>query len=477
MIGIDVIYRKILKMETKYAEIIALNNYSKDTIKKILYLNNWQTIMPETVIIPIISINDNTCSACYSNEEIIYGHDSCYLCINCWEVQNSVDRISGLKKCPICEIVVIPPITVQDDQLFADYLRTKCYTCSYCGGYNKNTKKGRPAKKCITPLCPSGSNKLCRYNCGFTTHYPAICKAVIKWGLEIDAVSITDIYINTITKSCPRCSIAIMKDSDKSCLKMHCANCEFVFCWKCLSEYSLHSDNFYTCSESIDTSILEIRKETISQFIKNKEEFATNDFLAKYVKTAQNYLKQEYYESFAPMHNTYYKKYEFNKFLNILNVLNHDFDTFKNTLGRLNDLNKLLKMSSYTSETDVIQLIPWIPKNPDSIIYWDADYNHNNPLIANAMENILNNSMLTIYFDIGEIELITEHYYINFKEMTISDINYPPKFMYNITRYLFPPWKCIICTMHNFPKLTRLQACSACYSINLNAKPCNRLVL
>jgi hypothetical protein len=452
-------------LKNKIKKLKELTKLPKDTVKKILYINGFTKNIPaELLQSEVISAE---CAICYSSEGMQYSHNTCVICVDCWETY--VKTSHDYKSCPICTKVIMP-LTLSDAELMREYIKCKWHKCSYCNIFIKNNNVGSYSCPCPNELCSSFPNKLCRYNCGFISHTPACCEAIVAWNQNIDSQSPDITYIKSIAKACPKCAVFIIKDSDKSCLKMHCTSCEFVFCWKCLSDYSTHDSDFYSCKHETEITN-NIRADIITQFMHNNEALSGNAFLKKYLQVAQNYLKQEYYESF--MHNRYEYKYEYNKFVNIMNVLNHDFEGFINTIGRLNMLYKLLKKNKYDGDA----IIPYVPKNPDSIIYWDADYNHNDPAISYHMENILNNSMLTIYFDIGETELITEYYYINFVEMTIADINYPPAFSYTLSRYLFPPWKCPECTMHNFPKLTRLQACSACYAINVNTCAKNRLVL
>ena len=46
-------------------------------------------------------------------------------------------------------------------------------------------------------------------------------------------------YEFVLTKSCPRCEVAIYKNG--GCYHMTCGNCRFEFCWFCLKEYHSHS--------------------------------------------------------------------------------------------------------------------------------------------------------------------------------------------------------------------------------------------
>jgi hypothetical protein len=51
------------------------------------------------------------------------------------------------------------------------------------------------------------------------------------------------------TKRCPRCSTAIEKD--EGCNHMTCRKCRHDFCWICMQDWSLHSNNtggFFQCN-------------------------------------------------------------------------------------------------------------------------------------------------------------------------------------------------------------------------------------
>lgn len=48
------------------------------------------------------------------------------------------------------------------------------------------------------------------------------------------------------TKPCPKCKTAIEKNN--GCMHMNCTNCNFHFCWLCLTEYVNHED-YYSCNK------------------------------------------------------------------------------------------------------------------------------------------------------------------------------------------------------------------------------------
>jgi hypothetical protein len=49
------------------------------------------------------------------------------------------------------------------------------------------------------------------------------------------------LWVAANTKQCPRCSTAIEKD--EGCNHMSCRKCRYEFCWICMQDWTLHSNN------------------------------------------------------------------------------------------------------------------------------------------------------------------------------------------------------------------------------------------
>jgi hypothetical protein len=65
---------------------------------------------------------------------------------------------------------------------------------------------------------------------------------------------LTPLFVIYITKHhhhhrCPRCSTAIEKD--EGCNHMSCRKCRYEFCWICMQDWTLHSNNtggYFQCN-------------------------------------------------------------------------------------------------------------------------------------------------------------------------------------------------------------------------------------
>jgi hypothetical protein len=63
------------------------------------------------------------------------------------------------------------------------------------------------------------------------------------------------LWVAANTKKCPRCQTAIEKD--EGCNHMNCRKCRKEFCWICMQDWTLHSDNtggYFQCNRFIDNS-------------------------------------------------------------------------------------------------------------------------------------------------------------------------------------------------------------------------------
>lgn len=98
--------------------------------------------------------------------------------------------------------------------------------------------------------------------CGFTycflcsraTHSPVPCVNMEKWEEKINSSGLSDIWILTNTKKCPKCKVNIEKND--GCNHMTCKNprCGHQFCWICSGDWRTHGERtggFYSCNRPV----------------------------------------------------------------------------------------------------------------------------------------------------------------------------------------------------------------------------------
>jgi len=77
-------------------------------------------------------------------------------------------------------------------------------------------------------------------------------------GTKVNVEEIANaLWITANTKRCPRCGTAIEKD--EGCNHMSCRKCRKEFCWICMQDWTLHSDNtggYFQCNRFLDPSLL-----------------------------------------------------------------------------------------------------------------------------------------------------------------------------------------------------------------------------
>jgi hypothetical protein len=122
----------------------------------------------------------------------------------------------------------------------------------------------------ITHVAMCDNNHLFCVSCFQTAHSPCTCIQFPHWlqlvreemksiGADPNA-SLGDDLANALwvaanTKRCPRCGTAIEKD--EGCNHMTCRKCRKEFCWICLQDWSLHSQNtggYFQCNRFQDAT-------------------------------------------------------------------------------------------------------------------------------------------------------------------------------------------------------------------------------
>lgn len=169
-------------------------------------------------------------------------------------VRHVVDY-AGLKHCPVegCGLLVhIPGST------------TSLTTASAAGG------GGGSAASLLPHVAMCDNNHMFCVSCFQTAHSPCTCanypqwfqlvqeetKSVLPNGGAGDAAATASgddianaLWVAANTKRCPRCATAIEKD--EGCNHMSCRKCRKEFCWICMQDWSLHSENtggYFQCN-------------------------------------------------------------------------------------------------------------------------------------------------------------------------------------------------------------------------------------
>eukprot|EP01100_Stratorugosa_tubuloviscum_P011608 TRINITY_DN51_c2_g1_i2.p1 TRINITY_DN51_c2_g1~~TRINITY_DN51_c2_g1_i2.p1 ORF type:complete len:431 (-),score=160.18 TRINITY_DN51_c2_g1_i2:131-1423(-) len=92
---------------------------------------------------------------------------------------------------------------------------------------------GESDSKRIT--CPGCSYQYC-FRCGDQWHPKVSCEKYKQWKIENGEIDEKfDDWAGKNTKKCPNCNAPIQKNA--GCNHMNCRNCNFEFCWVCLSKY------------------------------------------------------------------------------------------------------------------------------------------------------------------------------------------------------------------------------------------------
>jgi hypothetical protein len=166
--------------------------------------------------------------------------------------QRHVVDLSGLKSCPVeaCGLFV-------------------CVPSAKPRGPSRNSTPSRPTVEHTVPLavvCGNG-HSFC-LSCAQVAHSPLSCSDFPNWHTQVqEETKNSDLkegssgddmanamWVAANTKRCPRCSTPIEKD--EGCNHMCCRKCRKEFCWICMQDWSLHSDNtggYFQCNRYRET--------------------------------------------------------------------------------------------------------------------------------------------------------------------------------------------------------------------------------
>lgn len=101
-------------------------------------------------------------------------------------------------------------------------------------------------KKLIIPTVVCNHKHRFCYSCkGELDHAPCPCTLVSRWRKKCKDDSETYNWLSAHTKVCPKCNNSIEKNG--GCNHMTCSSCRWEFCWVCMGDWKLHSNN-YNCN-------------------------------------------------------------------------------------------------------------------------------------------------------------------------------------------------------------------------------------
>lgn len=119
---------------------------------------------------------------------------------------------------------------------------------------------------CLNVECGNCHNNFC-FRCLGDSHEPVTCSNFSRWKAQIENKDHLESmnYINSNTKDCPNCKVAIEKNG--GCNHMTCRSCHHQFCWLCLVDYSKHNQSGFNCNsyqvkvnEKISTSRAKLKR-------------------------------------------------------------------------------------------------------------------------------------------------------------------------------------------------------------------------
>lgn len=187
------------------------------------------------------------------------------------KVRRIVDRQASLMWCPVADcgcIVILPKKSELVDSPTASAKEKK--------KKKKKTTEGLPS----SAICGRG-HAFCT-SCSGAAHSPCSCDAWIKWQLKIQSAMETAgnasdggdlanaLWVAANTKRCPKCKLPIEKN--EGCNHMSCRKCRYEFCWVCMQDWNLHSQNtggYFQCNRYIASDSAENRQ------IDNEDDFSS----------------------------------------------------------------------------------------------------------------------------------------------------------------------------------------------------------
>lgn len=136
------------------------------------------------------------------------------------------------------------------------------------------------------------------FKCGQASHSPASCEEARQWRSKCDGDGKDLNFILKTSKQCPRCGVAIHRES--GCNHIRCKICTHEFCWLCLGPWSRHGDatgGFYQCNlfdptKDSKESIPGIRgKESMGKFLHYYSRYENHEEAQLFADSKQSQIR------------------------------------------------------------------------------------------------------------------------------------------------------------------------------------------
>ena len=428
---------KINDLIEKQSNILDIKD--KYNILLLLYINNWEIItyyLYKNFIINELKINEHKkmCIICYNDNidtinlcnECDDNCNICKLCLSSYIYDSIFKQNKYPTECLICnknifisnviidkllsKIITTHELKIKLEEIFIyDYIN---FDNNYIKCINKSCNKILYIKDNIIHdnniKCSSCDTIIC-VNCKCNFHLPASCNEYNKWGLFKNKYIIdsyddieTNNYILLNCKKCPNCSIYIEKDP--SCLKMQCKYCAYIFCWKCLDEYTDEhlnlSGSFYTCIKDKDTDIKINMEKKFLYFYKKFIKY-NNIIFNENIKDINIYIKDI---NIINIINNFLIFYYFNNNYDIITHIYYNIE-FKSLIKILKCVNKI-NLEEYIKKINILG---------DKLLNSYLIFNHN---ISESSDY-----KFTTNLSLKEGEEIGKMYYWYIKDLRDYDIN------------------------------------------------------
>lgn len=298
--GLKIAEYKLLKVLQKtHWNTEAAKNFMKDNLYELNESINTNPIDPTTPFVP--------CEICWSEEakEKMVGLECQHLCcVQCFReyLKNSVKsdvKAAVFLTCPSEGCPCIVSLGLFERHLdYQDLDRLKRFTrrCFVDSSYNLTL--------CIQADCQntfflkfdgSDKEKLAQADlwcsclasrclkCEREAHMPVPCGLFEMWLKKIEGKddSVTNAWIKSNTKPCPKCKVQIEKN--QGCMHMTCMKCRYEFCWLCMGDWKQHgaqTGGFYSCNQ--------FKGDDKSHDVEKKELEKFNHYSSRYIEHAKS---------------------------------------------------------------------------------------------------------------------------------------------------------------------------------------------
>mmetsp|Transcript_32887 Transcript_32887/g.47510 ORF Transcript_32887/g.47510 Transcript_32887/m.47510 type:complete len:1304 (-) Transcript_32887:148-4059(-) len=214
-------------------------------------------------------------------------------CVSCWSSYQNVqvrDNGAGCLQCPAykCSEIIDyewAPVLLQSQELVNRLMSQRQRSILDCSGLKSCTTESCGLCLHLPTLTSSEVNDdkslahgipccaVCNnghgfcISCSLQSHSPCTCSQMQQWlqqvneetksvGSETSGDDLANaLWVAANTKRCPRCNTPIEKD--EGCNHMSCRKCRKEFCWICMQDWSLHSDNtggYFQCNKFVENA-------------------------------------------------------------------------------------------------------------------------------------------------------------------------------------------------------------------------------